>query len=60
MNKLHIYDSLSSGIKPFEPIEKGKVGMYVCGPTVYSKSHLCNKGDIPNLLRVSDCIDGSP
>ena len=42
MNKLHIYDSLSSGIKPFEPIEKGKVGMYVCGPTVYNDVHLGN------------------
>ena len=42
MNKLHIYDSLSSEIKPFEPIEKGKVGMYVCGPTVYNDVHLGN------------------
>ena len=42
MNKLHIYDSLSSEIKPFEPIKKGKVGMYVCGPTVYNDVHLGN------------------
>jgi cysteinyl-tRNA synthetase len=42
MNKLHIYDSLSSKIKPFEPVEKGKVGMYVCGPTVYNDVHLGN------------------
>ena len=42
MNKLHIYDSLSSKIKPFEPLKKGKVGMYVCGPTVYNDVHLGN------------------
>ena len=48
MNKLHIYDSLSSEIKPFEPIEKGKVGMYVCGPTVYNDVHL---GNVRTFLR---------
>ena len=42
MNKLHIYDSLSSEIKPFEPIKKGKVGMYVWGTTVYNDVHLGN------------------
>ncbi len=42
MQKLHIYDSLSSKLKTFSPIKKGKVGMYVCGPTVYSDVHLGN------------------
>lgn len=42
MEKLHIYDSLSSKLKPFVSIEKGKVGMYVCGPTVYNDVHLGN------------------
>ena len=42
MNKLHIYDSLSSKIKPFEPLKKGKVGMYVCGPNGYNDVHLGN------------------
>lgn len=42
MEKLHIYDSLSSELKPFSSIKDGKVGMYVCGPTVYSDVHLGN------------------
>lgn len=42
MRKLHIYDSLSSKLKPFISIEKGKVSMYVCGPTVYNDVHLGN------------------
>ena len=29
-----------SGKVRFEPIEPGKVSMYVCGPTVYDKAHL--------------------
>jgi len=27
---------------PFEPIEKGKVGLYCCGPTVYNYAHIGN------------------
>jgi cysteinyl-tRNA synthetase len=27
-------------VEPFEPVEEGKVKMYVCGPTVYGPSHL--------------------
>ena len=42
MEKLHIYDSLSSELKLFSPVEEGKVGMYVCGPTVYNDLHLGN------------------
>ena len=26
--------------EPFEPVTPGKVGMYVCGPTVYKPSHI--------------------
>jgi cysteinyl-tRNA synthetase len=39
---LKIYNSLSSQKEVFEPIHEGHVGMYVCGPTVYSKVHLGN------------------
>ena len=39
---LKIYNSLSSEKEVFEPIHEGHVGMYVCGPTVYSKVHLGN------------------
>ena len=39
---LKIYNSLSSEKEIFKPIHENKVGMYVCGPTVYSNVHLGN------------------
>ncbi len=39
---LKIYNSLSGEKEIFEPIHEGNVGMYVCGPTVYSNVHLGN------------------
>ena len=39
---LKIYNSLSGQKENFTPINQGNVGMYVCGPTVYSKVHLGN------------------
>lgn len=39
---LKIYNTLSGEKEIFEPIHKGNVGMYVCGPTVYSNVHLGN------------------
>jgi cysteinyl-tRNA synthetase len=39
---LRIYNSLSGQKEIFTPIHEGHVGMYVCGPTVYSKVHLGN------------------
>ncbi|MDY0781633.1 cysteine--tRNA ligase [Tenacibaculum sp. IB213877] len=41
-NQLKIYNSLSKSKELFKPITKGRVGMYVCGPTVYSNVHLGN------------------
>ena len=37
---LHIHNSLTRRKAPFEPIEPGKVRMYVCGMTVYDYCHL--------------------
>ncbi len=37
---LTIYNSLSRKKEPFRPLHEGSVGMYVCGPTVYSHSHV--------------------
>jgi cysteinyl-tRNA synthetase len=34
------YDTLTRAPKPLEPLVPGKVGIYVCGPTVYSEPHL--------------------
>ena len=42
MKELHIYNSLSSKKEKFKPLEKGYVGMYVCGPTVYDDPHIGN------------------
>jgi cysteinyl-tRNA synthetase len=39
---LRIYNSLSGEKETFVPIHEGNVGMYVCGPTVYSNVHLGN------------------
>ncbi|RYJ41882.1 cysteine--tRNA ligase [Flavobacterium beibuense] len=39
---LKIYNSLSGEKEVFTPIHEGSVGMYVCGPTVYSNVHLGN------------------
>ena len=37
---LRVYNTLSQSKEPFQTVSPGKVGMYVCGPTVYSKSHI--------------------
>ena len=42
MSNLTLYDSLTGELRPFEPIHAPNVGMYVCGPTVYSDVHLGN------------------
>ena len=42
-NKLKIYNSLSGTKELFKPVSNTNfVGMYVCGPTVYSNVHLGN------------------
>ena len=40
--EIKIYNSLSGEKEIFAPINEGYVGMYVCGPTVYSNVHLGN------------------
>lgn len=40
--QIRIYNSLSGQKEVFAPINEGYVGMYVCGPTVYSNVHLGN------------------
>lgn len=40
--KISIYNSLSGEKETFKSIHEGYVGMYVCGPTVYSNVHLGN------------------
>ena len=37
---IQVYNTLTRRKEPFETVSPGKVGMYVCGPTVYKPSHL--------------------
>jgi cysteinyl-tRNA synthetase len=37
---LRVYNTLTRQKEPFETVQPGKVGMYVCGPTVYKPSHV--------------------
>jgi cysteinyl-tRNA synthetase len=37
---LRVYNTLTRQKEPFQTGERGKVGMYVCGPTVYKPSHI--------------------
>src|SRR6266566_2636014 len=37
---LRIYNTLSRQKEAFQAVAPGKVGMYVCGPTVYKPSHI--------------------
>lgn len=40
--RLKIYNSMTGEKEIFSPLTEGNVGMYVCGPTVYSNVHLGN------------------
>src|SRR5438309_11457688 len=37
---LHLYDSLTRRLQRFEPLQPGRVGIYVCGPTVQAPPHV--------------------
>jgi cysteinyl-tRNA synthetase len=37
-----LYDTLTREVRPFEPRDPGRVGIYACGPTVYSRVHVGN------------------
>jgi cysteinyl-tRNA synthetase len=39
---LSIYNSLTGKKEKFDPINEGQIGMYVCGPTLYSDPHMGN------------------
>jgi cysteinyl-tRNA synthetase len=39
-HRLRVYNTLTRQKEPFSPGVPGKVGMYVCGPTVYKPSHI--------------------
>ncbi len=37
---LQLHNSLTDQLEPFQPLQPGRATLYVCGPTVYSDSHL--------------------
>ena len=37
---IRVYNTLSRSKEPFEPVQPGRVGIYLCGPTVYKPSHI--------------------
>src|SRR5260370_11759679 len=37
---LRVYNTLTRQKEAFQTVRPGRVGMYVCGPTVYKPSHL--------------------
>ena len=39
---MKLYNTLTKQKEEFVPVHEGKVGMYVCGPTVYNYIHIGN------------------
>ena len=37
---LRLYDTRARAVRPFEPLQAGTVGVYVCGPTVQARPHV--------------------
>jgi cysteinyl-tRNA synthetase len=37
---LHLYDTKAQALREFTPLQPGKVGIYLCGPTVQSEPHV--------------------
>jgi cysteinyl-tRNA synthetase len=44
---LRVYNTLSRAVEPFVPLVPGKVGMYVCGMTIYD---LCHMGHLRMMM----------
>jgi len=42
VNEVRLHDTLSGELRPIEPEAGGSVGIYACGPTVYSRIHVGN------------------
>src|SRR5262245_63534059 len=41
-DSLHLYNTLNRKKEQFVPIDRNRVRMYVCGPTVYDFAHIGN------------------
>ena len=40
---MKIYNTMTRQKEEFVPLHEGKVGIYSCGPTVYSYAHIGNE-----------------
>jgi cysteinyl-tRNA synthetase len=54
--ELIIYNTLSGKKELFTPINEGRVGMYVCGPTLYSEPHVGNMRTFINFDFIYRCL----
>jgi cysteinyl-tRNA synthetase len=55
-DQLVIYNSLKGEKEPFVPLVEGKIGMYVCGPTLYSEPHMGNMRTFINFDFIYRCL----
>ena len=53
---LKIYNSFTKQKEEFKPIVQGRVGMYVCGPTVYGPPHVGHARSYTNFDTVFRCL----
>jgi cysteinyl-tRNA synthetase len=42
MREIRLHDTRSGELLPLQPRDPGKIGIYACGPTVYSRIHIGN------------------
>ncbi|HTC73202.1 MAG TPA: cysteine--tRNA ligase, partial [Solirubrobacteraceae bacterium] len=42
MREIVLHDTRSGELLPLRPRDPGRVGIYACGPTVYSRIHIGN------------------
>src|SRR5271168_4368718 len=42
MREIRLHDTRSGGLLALQPRDPGRVGIYACGPTVYSRIHIGN------------------
>src|ERR1700677_3337213 len=42
MTAIHLHNTLTNRLQPLDPVHKGEVRMYTCGPTVYDFAHIGN------------------
>jgi cysteinyl-tRNA synthetase len=42
MNEIRLHNTMSNRLEPLQPLHKGEVRIYTCGPTVYDFAHLGN------------------